>query len=200
VIGPFVIVSEGSVAAGIRRIEALTGRKALELIQSRLNSMARMADKLQTSTETIEARLDSLLDERDLLAAESADKRRDVSSASFEALEPETISGVPILKGEIPDANADTLRGLIDRFRKEHSSGVVILASAPEGRPLIVAGVSSDLVKRGLHAGELVKSVAAVVGGSGGGKPTLAQAGGKDPSRLAEALDQAIDWVRSNLA
>jgi len=77
---------------------------------------------------------------------------------------------------------------------------VVILASAPEGRPLIVAGVSSDLVKRGLHAGELVKSVAAVVGGSGGGKPTLAQAGGKDPSRLAEALDQAIDWVRSNLA
>jgi len=200
VIGPFMIMSEGSVAAGIRRIEALTGRKALELIQSRLNSMARMAAKLQTSTETIEARLDSLLDERDLLAAESADKRRDVSSASFEALEPETISGVSVLKGEIPDASADTLRSLIDRFRNEHPSGVVILASAPEGRPLIVAGVSSDLVKRGLHAGELVKSVAAVVGGSGGGKPTLAQAGGKDPSRLAEALDQAIDWVRSNLA
>jgi alanyl-tRNA synthetase len=200
VIGPFLIVSEGSVAAGIRRIEALTGRKALELIQGRLLGMARLSEKLQATPETLEGRVESLLEERDRLASENTGRLQDLAATSFEALGLETISEVPVLSGQIPDADADTLRRLIDRFRKEHPSGVAVLASAPDGRPIIVAGVSSDLVKRGLHAGELVKSVATLVGGSGGGKPTLAQAGGKDPSHLAEALDQVYDWVRTHLS
>jgi alanyl-tRNA synthetase len=199
-IGPFVIVSEGSVAAGIRRIEALTGRKALELIQARMQGMARIADKLHATPDTIEARLDALLVERDRLAAESADRRQDQALKSFEELEIVSVSDVPVLSGQIPSADADTLRRLIDRFRGKHPTGVIVLGSAPDDRPLIVAGVSSDLVKRGLHAGDLVKDVASVVGGGGGGKPTLAQAGGKDASRLAEALERVYDWVRSHLS
>ncbi|HEY68990.1 MAG TPA: alanine--tRNA ligase [Anaerolineae bacterium] len=200
VIGPFIIVSEGSVAAGIRRIEALTGRGALELIQRRLQSLDRLAGMLQTSSDQLETRIEALLEDRTRLAADAAEMHKHQAALDFNKLEPKEIDGVKILKGLISDADADTLRSLIDRFRVEHPSGVVVLGTIQEDRPLIVAGVSSDLVKRGLHAGALVKAIAAEVGGSGGGKPTLAQAGGKDPNRLAEALEQVHAWVRSHLS
>ena len=98
------------------------------------------------------------------------------------------------------DPHADTLRGMADHFRQRYPSGVVILASATEGRPTLIAAVTEDLVRRGLHAGELAKAAAAPLGGSGGGRPTLAQAGGKDASRLSEALDQARAYVQKKLA
>jgi len=107
---------------------------------------------------------------------------------------------VPVLAAIIPSANAETLRSLADQFRQRYSSGVVVLASALEGKPLIIAAVTPDLINRGLKAGELVKRVAAVVGGGGGGKPDLAQAGGKDASKLAQALDQVPAYIRENLA
>ena len=89
---------------------------------------------------------------------------------------------------------------LVDRFRQRYPTcGVVVLASISEGRPVVIAGVTEDLVQRGLHAGELVKHIASYLGGSGGGRPTLAQAGGKDASRLEEALGSVYDWVTANL-
>jgi alanyl-tRNA synthetase len=91
------------------------------------------------------------------------------------------------------------MRQMADRFRQRYTSGVVVLGSAVDGKPTIVAAVTEDLVKRGLQAGELVKAVAQVVGGSGGGRPTLAQAGGKDASRLGDAIDQVIPFVRNKL-
>ena len=91
------------------------------------------------------------------------------------------------------------MRQLIDRFRSSNPSGVAVLASTQNGQPIMVAAVTEDLVARGLHAGELVKSVAEVVGGGGGGKPTLAQAGGKDASKLPEALAQVPAWVQAHL-
>jgi alanyl-tRNA synthetase len=200
VIGPFIIVSEGSVAAGIRRIEALTGRGALELIQKRLESVKDLANRLHATPETLEARIEALLEERDRLAADAAASHKLQAVTDFSALSPKIIADVPVLSGSIAEADADTLRNLIDRFRAEHPTGVIVLGSVHGGRPLIIAGVSSDLVKRGLHAGTLVKAIAAEIGGSGGGKPTLAQAGGKDPSRLAEALEQVPAWVQSHLS
>jgi alanyl-tRNA synthetase len=93
-----------------------------------------------------------------------------------------------VLAALVPDADADTLRAMTDRFRQSYPSGVCVVGSVVEGKPVIIASVSDDLVKQGLHAGNLIKQVAAVVGGSGGGRPNLAQAGGKDAARLPDAL------------
>jgi alanyl-tRNA synthetase len=105
-----------------------------------------------------------------------------------------------LLTGIIPNADVDSLRQLIDRFRAEHPGGVIVLASDRDNRPLLVAGVSKDLVARGVHAAELVKAVAKFVGGGGGGKATMAQAGGKDVAKLPEALAMVPEWIRSNVS
>jgi alanyl-tRNA synthetase len=199
VIGPFIIVSEGSVAAGIRRIEALTGRGAVALIQERLRVLGRIAGRLGSSPEGVEERLSSLEEEKGHLGREIARLRDALASAAYERLQIESVSGASVLVGDVPGADADALRRLTDRFRREHPSGVIVLGSAIDDRPLVVAAVSQDLVARGLHAGEVVKAAAQAIGGGGGGKPTLAQAGGKDASRLHEALDLARNWVRSHL-
>lgn len=110
------------------------------------------------------------------------------------------VNDIPVLTAVFDELDIETLRSLTDRFRQRNPSGVAVLATvSSSGRPLILAAVTEDLVKRGLHAGELVKYVAEPLGGSGGGRPTLAQAGGKDPSRLEEILAGVPDWVKNNL-
>jgi alanyl-tRNA synthetase len=199
VIGPFLILSEGSVASGIRRIEAVTGRGALSAMQSRLRTLGRLAARLGVGPEGVEDRVASLLDEREALARQAAALRDQRALAAYEGLRPQEVAGVVVVAGLIPDTEADALRRLADRFRADHPSGVAVLASAPEGKPVLIAAVSQDLVARGLHAGNLVKEVAKLVGGGGGGKAEMAQAGGKDASRLPEALAQVPEWVRTHL-
>jgi alanyl-tRNA synthetase len=99
-----------------------------------------------------------------------------------------TIKNVPVLAAQVAVSDVDTLREITDWYRARVKSGVIVLAATIEGRPQIVAAVTEDLTRRGLHAGKLAGAVAKVVGGGGGGKPTLAQAGGRDPQRLGEAL------------
>jgi len=119
--------------------------------------------------------------------------------AYYEALQTTDIAGIPVLAGTIPDGDADVLRRLTDRFRARHSNGVIVLASTTENRAVIVAAISPDLVDRGLDAAELVDDVAAIVGGKGGGKPTLAQAGGKNPEKIPDALAIVPGWVKDRL-
>jgi alanyl-tRNA synthetase len=110
------------------------------------------------------------------------------------------VKGVRVLTATLDDVDAETLRAMTDRFRQRYPSGVAVLASvSPDGHPALVASVSEDLVKRGLHAGELVKHVAAPLGGSGGGRPTMAQAGGKDTANLEQALASVAGWVEAHL-
>jgi alanyl-tRNA synthetase len=198
VIGTFVVVGEGSVAAGVRRIEALTGRGALTFVQARLHILNRLAARLDAAPEALEERLLGLEEERDRLRRELSQQRERLATHSYETLKSENIEGLTFLGGIIPEADADSLRRLADRFRKDYPSGVLVLASSEAKRPLLVAAVSQDLVNRGLHAGEIVRAAAQAVGGGGGGKPTLAQAGGKDVSHLPEAVDLAREWVRSH--
>jgi alanyl-tRNA synthetase len=200
VIGPFLIVSESSVAAGIRRIEAVTGRGALSLIRRRLAELERISAALGTSLENSADRVDGLVAEARRLERQMGQARQRIAEATFDSLRPQDVAGVPVLVGQLPEADADSLRHLVDRFREHHPSGVVVLASAVHDNAVIVAAVSDDLVAHGLHAGELVKSVAADVGGSGGGRSTLAQAGGKDPTRLPQALRRVPEWVAARLA
>ncbi|MEW6568929.1 MAG: alanine--tRNA ligase [Chloroflexota bacterium] len=199
VIGLFLTLSEGSVASGVRRIEAVTGRGAYAAIQLRLSILQRAAARLEVGPEAIEQRLAQLLEEREQRMREVVRLKERAALDAFHELKTTEVGGVPLLVGIIPEADADLLRSLTDRFRQEHPTGVAVLASTYEDRPVIVAAVSQDLVPRGIHAGELAKAAAQYVGGSGGGRPTLAQAGGKDASRLLQALEQVPEWLRSHL-
>jgi alanyl-tRNA synthetase len=199
VIGTFLITSESSVAAGIRRIEAVTGRGALELIREQTRTLRQLAAQLEATPAEAVDRVAGLLGDRQRLLRELDRVRGSQAVEHFQRLSPQAVDGVPVLAGLIPNANADSLRALVDRFRSDHPSGVAVLASTLDNRPIIIAAVTQDLVARGLHAGELVKAVAELVGGGGGGKPTLAQAGGKDPTRLPAALASVPAWVERHL-
>jgi alanyl-tRNA synthetase len=200
-IGPFVLVSEEAAAAGVRRIEAVTGRAALDLIHQRLGALNNIATYLKASQAEVDRRVLNLLDEHQAAQKEIVRLRRELAQRELETLltKVEDVQGVPVLAGAVKQADADTLREMTDWFRAQVPSGVVVLGSVFENRPHFVASVTDDLVTRGLDAGKLVKVVARVVGGGGGGKPNLAQAGGKDPARLADALAQVRGAVEGML-
>jgi alanyl-tRNA synthetase len=199
VIGMFLITSEGSVAAGIRRIEAVTGRAALQRVRHRLERLEQAAAALGSAPEGVPERVEALLGEKERLLKEAAAARQQSAGAAFEALTPITVGEVAVLASVVPEADADTLRALADRFRESHPTAVIVLASVSDGKPLIVAALSPDLAQRGWNAGDLVKDVAKIVGGGGGGKPTLAQAGGKDAALLPQALARVAPWVKAKL-
>ncbi len=200
-IGLCLITSEGSAAAGVRRIEAVTGRGAYELVQRRLRALKQSAALLTTSPEDVPAKIEAVLEDLSSERKRNADLRRDLALHEFQRYLDNVpqVNGVPVLTVALHAAGVDTLRQLTDRFRTRYPSGVAVLASVEEGRPVVIAAVTEDLVKRGLLAGDLVKYVAQPLGGGGGGKPTLAQAGGKDASRIDEALASVAGWVESKL-
>jgi alanyl-tRNA synthetase len=201
-IGPFIIVSEEAAAAGIRRIEAVTGRAAIDLIHQRMAALDNIATYLKAGPQDADRRVLALLDEQQAAQKEIARLRRELAQREMESLlaRLDHVRDVAVLAGTVMAADADTLREMTDWFRARVPSGVVVLGSVVDNRPQLVASVTEDLVRRGLDAGKIVKAVARVVGGGGGGKPTLAQAGGKDASRLSEALDQVKLAVESALA
>ncbi|MFN2144631.1 MAG: alanine--tRNA ligase-related protein, partial [Anaerolineales bacterium] len=201
-IGTFLIISEGSVASGIRRIEAVTGREAYHRIQETITETQQVADLLKTTPGQIVDKTAALLDQNHKLQSEMHKLRHSSAQASFSQqmdAAPE-IGGVRVLAATLPDADRDTLRLMSDLFRQKYASGVVVLGTVIDEKPALIAAVTDDLVKKGLKAGDLIKEVAAAVGGSGGGRPNLAQAGGSDPEKLDEALAIVEDWVRDKLA
>ncbi len=200
-IGLFIITSEGSAAAGVRRIEAVTGREAYTLVQHRMRNFKKTASVLETSLEEAPIKAGNLVSDLEGLRKELVRMRQEIVAAEFKQklANVSKISEVPVLTTTLPGADADTLRQMADRFRQAYPEGCVVLSSIVDSRPLIVVAMSDSLVRRGLNAGELARIIAQPLGGSGGGKPTLAQAGGKDPSRLSEALDQVIPYVKKKL-
>jgi alanyl-tRNA synthetase len=200
-IGSFYITSESSVAAGIRRIEAVTGEKAYKWARERLNLLNEAATFLETSpfellskTELLESKLKELDKELDLLRVQGAQ-----TEFSKKLQNIQQVAGVHVLSAIIPNADADALRSLTDQFRQQYPSGVIVLGTVSHDKPMLIAAVTPDLIARGIKAGDLIKRVAAVVGGGGGGRPDMAQAGGKDPDKLSEALDQVAVFIRENL-
>ncbi|MEK6573080.1 MAG: DHHA1 domain-containing protein, partial [Chloroflexota bacterium] len=196
------ITSEGSVGAGLRRIEAVTGRAALEMIQKRLGVLNNAAAYLGSTAEELDRKVLSVLNDLQNAQKEIARLQREAAKSSFERLlaQVKDVKGVSVLAAQISGANKDTLREMTDWFRQRMPSGVAVLGTVEEGKPQLVASVSDDLTKRGVDAVKLIKAIAPMVGGGGGGKPTLAQAGGKDPTRLAEALAQVEGLVAGALS
>jgi len=201
-IGVFLITSEGSAAAGIRRIEAVTGRGAYELIQRQFSILKRSAELLASRPEDLVIKITELIESADNSRAEASALRQDLVRIEFlrHMDNVQIVRGVPVLAVTLPDADADTLRLMADLFRQRYPTGVVVLSSVTaDKRPLLITSLTEDLVKRGLHAGELAKFLAQPLGGSGGGRPTLAQAGGKDARHLAQALALITGWVEEHL-
>jgi len=189
-IGALHITSEGSAAAGVRRIEAVTGRAAQQLIQQRLSTLDHAASLLGVPPEETYGRVQSLVDQLQEKDKQLKQMQRKLARAEFETMlsQAHEVNGVQVisLKADVPDVSM--LREMSDWFRDRLGSGVVVLGTVINDKPLVIATVTEDLIKRGLHAGNLVKEVAQVMGGGGGGKPTMAQAGGKDVAKLDEAL------------
>jgi len=200
-IGSFFITSESSVAAGIRRVEAVTGEKAYAWARERLNLLNETAAFLETSPFELLSKTEMLEDKLKALEKELENLRAQGAQAEFgkKMQNVRQVSGVPVLSAIIPNADAEALRGLTDQFRQQYASGCVVLGTVNQGKPMLIAAVTPDLIARGIKAGDLIKRVAAVVGGGGGGRPDMAQAGGKDPDKLSEALDQVSVYIRENL-
>jgi alanyl-tRNA synthetase len=200
-IGLFLIISESSVAAGIRRIEAVTGEAAYEIVRSRFGALRTSASLLGTSLDDVVARIEAVLAEQDKTKKEVLALRQKLAAQDFiGSLEDvPMIGGAPVLVTSLPDASTDILRQMTDSFRARYADGAVVLGSVVAGKPVFVASVSDELIAKGLHAGEIVKAGAQVVGGGGGGRPNMAQAGGKDPEKLAEALDQVRSLISAKL-
>ena len=192
--GLFKIVSEGSSQAGVRRIEAVTGKPALMRTLDQERLLGDIAQSLKTSLTAAPASVEKLqaelrLKEKELAALQKAAAGGQVEQLATSA---KTVHGFALVVHAVGDgADADTLRILAEETLNRLQSGVVILGGAGGGKVSLAVKVSKDLVARGLHAGNIVKEAARVAGGGGGGRPDSAQAGGKDPSKLAEALAAA---------
>ncbi len=200
-IGLFLIISEGSAAAGIRRIEAVTGRVAYEVARNRLRTLEHAAQILDAKVEDVPERVTHILDQLDDRKKENAQLQQEMALNDFrdKLNNVQVIGDVHVLALHIKHANADILRQMTDRFRDKVKSGIVVLGTVQDNRPLIIAAVTDDIVKRGISANDLVKAIAPTIGGSGGGRPNMAQAGGKDPSRMDEALQLVYDKLRKEL-
>lgn len=200
-VGLFLITSEGSIASGIRRIEAVTGQKAYEYAREQMNSLERIAQSLSVPASEVPLKVESLLAELTETQKETSGLREKMAVEQFQAVltNPSNYKGVTYLSAIIKNADSLALRRLTDLFRETFPSGVVALGSILDGKPLIIAAVTNDLVKKGLHAGNLVREIARFVDGGGGGKPDLAQAGGKDPTKLPEAMDHVVSYIKTNL-
>jgi alanyl-tRNA synthetase len=200
-IGIFRVVSEGSVGSGARRIEAVTGRGAQQFIHERLSTLQRAASFLGVPEDEVDRRVLALMDQSSSYQKEIARLREAQARQEFEALLNRVVevNGVDVLATQVAAADMNTMRQMTDWFRNQLGSGVIVLGAAINGKPNFVAAVTPDLIDRGLHAGRLVKEIARMVGGGGGGKPTLAQAGGRDLAGMRGALARVPDTVRDQL-
>ncbi len=197
-IGLFLITYEGSIASGVRRIEAVTGWRAYQIAREQMNIIEDINQYLGTSQKEALSKIISLSDS--LASANKEIEKLRIQQVANEFEEKfsdlETIEGVRVLKAILPGADMDALLEMADKFRQKVNSGIAVLGSIHQEKPILMAAITEDLVKRGFHAGKLIKQVAAIVGGGGGGRPALAQAGGKDPSKLSEALDQVAVYLK----
>ncbi len=200
-IGPFIIVSEGSTGRGVRRIEALTGHEAVRYIEQRLDILQQAARILNTPVENLVQKLTDLKEQvtqlnRELQKLRQRMLRQQAGQLTDTAQE---IAGVKVLAVKVDAASVDEMRRLADDLRNKLGSGVVILGAVIREKPMLIAAATPDVVQRGVHAGNIVKALAPIIGGGGGGRPNMAQAGGRDASKLQEALQAAAHVVQQQI-
>ncbi|NCB53072.1 MAG: alanine--tRNA ligase, partial [Clostridia bacterium] len=195
--GPFRITSEFSVASGVRRIEAITGRAVLDQIEDMSGTLAKVSETLKTSQREVIKKAAGCMAELKELHQTVEKMQAKLRSGDMDRLlgDTKTVAGLKILTIIQQDISADELRKMGDFLRDRESAIVAVLAGIAEGKISILAVCGKDAVAKGVKAGDLIKTVTAVCGGSGGGKPDSAMGGGRDISKLDDAMAAAYDFV-----
>ncbi len=201
-VGTLLVLGESSIGGGMRRVEALTGRAAETLFVEQSATLDALSTRLQTPVADLEARLDSYMQETDDLRRRLAALERSLLRSEAEALlrRVADVDGVRVVSGRTSAHNADGMREMGDFLRDKLSSCVVTLGALSEGSPILVTMVTPDLVERGLNAGNIARDAARLMGGGGGGRPEMAQAGGRQPEKLDDALAAVPGLVRAALS
>ncbi len=201
-IGPFLIASEGSVAAGVRRIEAVTGTAAVERMLLQQQTLEGVARELRVVWSEVPTQVVSLQERARGQEREIERLRGQLAGArAGDLLQQATaVDGTRVLATRVDTATRDGLRQLGDRLRDRLDSGVIVLGTVIDGRPSLLSIVTPDLIERGVRAGDIVREAAMLIDGRGGGRPDLAEAGGKDPAKLDDALAAITDIVKRGLA
>ena len=198
-IGIVLVLGETSIGAGMRRMEAVTGRYAEQLIWDRFESNNRLSADLQVPVNEIEERVSKMKEDLADLRKEMSDLQRQQSLINAESLlsRVQTINNVNVLATLIESSNNDSMREIGDWLRDKIISGVLILGAVIENRPLLLVMVTQDLVDKGINAKEIIGTVTKTIQGGGGGNPKVAQAGGRDSSKIEQAISESFDYVRS---
>ncbi len=198
-IGFFKIVTESGVAAGIRRVEAVTGKAAVDYVQQREAQLLEIAHSLKTSPQEVTQKIAQIIDNVRQTEKELARLKTKLASSQGDdlAAQAQEIRGIKVLAANLENADAKVLRETLDQLKDKLKPCAIVLSTVEDGKITLIAGVSADLTSQ-IKAGELVNFVAQQVGGKGGGRPDMAQAGGTQPDRLPAALASVIDWVEKN--
>lgn len=186
-IGYFRIASEGSIGAGVRRIEAVTGRGASSLLRSEKEALN---IKIASLEETLA---------QEAKSKQAMEVKLAVKEAESLLSKVEELKGVPVLLQKIPSSPVETMRQMTDYIKDKKQSIIIVLAAVNSGKPFFLSVVTDDLVKKGYHAGNFIKQAASITGGGGGGRPAMAQGGGKDKAKVSEALDAIRNTILSGL-
>jgi len=190
-IGILLITGESSIGAGLHRIEAVTGRGAERVVESRFVALRDTAREVESSVEEVPGKVKALIDDLEAQRKRALLLERELAHRLTQDLlgRAEKVNGVTVLTARVPALSASVLREMGDILRDKLNSAIVVLATVYDGRPSFLAMVTPDLTARGFHAGDIINQVAKVTGGGGGGKPGMAQAGGRDATRVDEALE-----------
>jgi alanyl-tRNA synthetase len=206
-IGSFKLLNESGIAAGVRRIEAATGERAITLYREAAQTLSDITALLKTTTADLPARIHALLAENKELKKEAARQQAEAAKSHITETAEKLIkdavlhNGMQCITAKLTGYDIETLRQLSDRLKASMASGCILLAAVNDdtGAVQFLASATDDAVKSGIHAGNLVKSAAMLCGGNGGGKPNHAQAGGKDANKADEALTQGLAQMKGML-
>ncbi|MDQ0205437.1 alanine--tRNA ligase [Alkalicoccobacillus murimartini] len=199
-IGQFKIVSETGIGAGVRRIEALTGKAAYLYVQDQLDILQESATLIKAkNVRDVPARIEAVQQQLKAVQRENESLSAKVGNMEASSLSDAVVDvdGVSVLSKKVNARDMDGLRAILDTLKQDTESGIIVLGAETDGKVSIVAAVTKDLIEQGYHAGKLVKEVASRCGGGGGGRPDMAQAGGKNPAQLEEALQFVSEYVKS---
>ena len=201
VITTFKIVSESGIAAGVRRIEALTGEGVFAYYREIEKRQAEIAAMLKTSPAEIEEKIAHLQAEVKALHSENESLKAKMAQEAVGDVmnQVQEVKGVKLLAVSLSDVDMNGLRDLGDQLKEKLGEGVIVLASVAGGKVNLLSMVTQEAQKAGAHAGNLIKGIAAIVGGGGGGRPNMAQAGGRNPEKVPEALEEAANILSAQL-
>ncbi|WP_404453146.1 alanine--tRNA ligase [Virgibacillus necropolis] len=200
-IGLFKIMNETGIGAGTRRIEAVSSKHAYHFINEKMNTLKAAGQLLKSNQENVPEKIEGIFKDMKLLQKENESLSSKLSNLEASSIldRVKMVNNVPLLAEKVDVKDMNQLRGMVDDLKQKLGTGMILLATDNDSKVQLAAGVSKDLIEKGLHAGKLIKGAAQLCGGGGGGRPDMAQAGGKDPSKINEALTFASNYVQETV-